>query len=349
MNSKDIAKLAGVSRSTVSRVINNYSNVPEETRIKVLEVIKKYNYVPHASARTLAGGKNRKLGLFIIDMNSDLVGRQVSASNYFTPFTSLIVDTANKMGYHVVVSIVSQAKDYLKVNQLFYDKTINGGIFIGGVRSDETNIHELIDAGYNVLLVDQSPNYNEDVYSKSIIVNADNLKGAYDATKYLIDLAHTDIAHVTGGDKQLSTVERLEGYTKALKEANIPVQNKFIAKGNFTLDSGYKATKKLLSESRPTAIFYANDSMAVGGIRAIEEEGYKIPDDISVIGFDDIEMAQYLKPALTTVSMNLFEIASVAITALINVMESELRFSATYTIPVSLIVRDSCKALERKK
>lgn len=344
MNSKEIAKLAGVSRSTVSRVINNYSNVPDETREKVLEVIKQYNYVPHASARMLAGGKNRRLGLFIVDMDADLKGKQVSRSYYFSPFTSVIIDNSNKMGYTVVVSIVSQTKDFDHVKQLFYDKTINGGIFIG-VSGDEQEIKNLIAEGYKVVLIDQYAKAEEAIYSKSIIVNADNMNGAYEATKYLIGLGHREIVHVTGGKKQLSSLERLEGYRKALNEAGIPVQNKWIVNGNFKLDCGYKVTKKILSAGRPTAIFYSNDSMAIGGIQAIEEAGLQIPEDISIIGFDDVELAKYLKPGLTTVRMDLFEMASVAINALINVMENEMNFSAEYVVPVELMVRGSCKEL----
>lgn len=341
MNSNEIAKLAGVSRSTVSRVINNYPNVPEETRQKVIEIIKKHNYVPHASARMLAGGKSKSIGLFIIDMNADLKGKQVSTSYYFTPFTSVIIDDANKMGYNVLVSIVGEPKDFQRVKQTFYDKTIAGGIFIG-VKDNEQEIKNLISEGYRVVLVDQSLKSDEEVYSKSIIVNADNFNGAYTATKYLLDLGHKDIAHVTGPYDQLSAIERLEGYKKALSDSNITVQNKNIVKGSFTVKSGYKATKKLLSKTRPTAIFLSNDSMAIGAMQAIEEEGLNVPQDISIIGFDDIEMAKYLKPALTTIKMDLFEMASVAINALISSVESNISFSACYTIPVNLIERDTC-------
>lgn len=341
MNSNDIAKIAGVSRSTVSRVINNYPNVPEKTREMVSEVIKKYNYVPHASARMLAGGKNRSIGLFIVDTNVDLKGRQVSTSYYFTPFTSVIIDDANKMGYNVLVSIVGERNDFERVKETFYDKTIAGGIFIG-VKDNEQEIKDIISDGYRVVLIDQSLKTDEKVYSKSIIVNADNFNGAYKATKYLIDLGHTDIAHVTGAEAQLSSEERLAGYKKALVDSNIRIQNKFIVKGNFTVDGGYKATKKLLLKTIPSAIFFSNDSMAIGGMQAIEEAGLNVPKDISIIGFDDIEMAKYITPALTTIRIDLFEMASVANNALISSVESDLNFSACYTIPVDLIERASC-------
>lgn len=345
MNSIEIAKIAGVSRSTVSRVINNYPNVPDETREKVLEVIKKYNYVPHASARMLRGVKNRCIGLFIIDMREYSLGRQVSTSSYFSPFTSAIIDTANKAGYNILVSVVSKPKDFIKVKETFYDKTISGGIFIG-VKDNEPEIKELISSGHKVAIIDQSVKSDEDIYSKCIIVNADNYNGAYKAAKYLIDLGHTNIAHVTGEERQLSSVERLEGFKKALTDSGIKVDNKMIIKGNFTIDGGYRAAKKLLNKNMPSAIFLSNDSMALGAIQAIQEAGLRIPEDISIIGFDDIEIAKYLKPSLTTIKMELMEMASIALNSLITSIENNTSFSACYTVSVSLIERESCKALK---
>jgi LacI family transcriptional regulator len=345
MNSIDIAKLAGVSRSTVSRVINNYTNVPEETRKKVVEVIEKYNYVPHASARMLAGAKNRCIGLFIVDMKTDLQGKQVSASYYFSPMTSAIIDYANDNEYNVLVSIVSKPRDFQKVKETFFDKTIAGGIFVG-VRDNEQEIKDIIAGGHRVVIVDQSIKSNDEIYNKSIIINADNFNGAYKATEYLIKLGHKNIAHVMGVKNQSSSVERMDGYKKALTDFGIKVNSKYIVKGNFTVDSGYNATKKLLANNRPSAIFLSNDSMAIGAMQAIEETGLKIPDDISVIGFDDIEVARYIKPSLTTVKMDLFEMASIAINNLISSIESNLSFSACYTVPVDLIERETCKKLK---
>lgn len=347
MNSNDIAKLAGVSRSTVSRVINNYSNVPEETRKRVLEVVKEYNYVPHASARMLAGIKNKTIGLFMIDMREDYKGKQVSMSSYFTPFTSAIIDNANKKGYNILVSMVSNENDFKRVKETFYNKTISGGIFIG-VRDNEFAIKEIIKEGYKVAIIDQAEKSDEGIYSKSIIVNADNFNGAYRATQYLIDIGHMSIAHITGEENQLSSIERLSGYKKALSDNKININEKLIIKGKFTVDSGYNATKKLLSKEKPTAIFLSNDSMAIGAIQAIQENGLKIPKDISIIGFDDIEIAKYLKPPLTTIRLDIPEMAALAVNALILSIENNSNFSANYIVAVKLIERESCKAINKE-
>ncbi|BCZ48743.1 LacI family transcriptional regulator [Clostridium gelidum] len=348
MNSIDIAKIAGVSRSTVSRVINNYSNVPDETREKVLKVIDEYNYVPQASARMLAGAKNRIIGLFIVDMIERSVGtkNRIASSPYYLEFTSSIIEYASEIGYKVLVHIIHNAKGYKEIKESFYDKTISGGIFIGE-NNDDLVIKEIINSGYKVVLVDQSLELDEGVYNKCKIVNADNFSGAYNATKYLINLKHTKIAHITGGDVKFSSIERVKGYKQALIDANIPIINNFIVKADFIEESGYHATKRLLSKkNKPTAIFLSNDKMAIASLKAIKEAGLRVPEDISIIGFDDIEAAKYLNPPLTTIRMELAEMAEMAIKGLISSIENDLDFSVNHTIPVKLIERRTCMELK---
>ncbi len=278
-------------------------------------------------------------------MKSITDGKQITVSPYFANFTSFIIDYASKMGYKVLVFIVHKPNDYNDVKEIFYNKTIAAGIFVGQ-NNDDLAIKEIITDGYKVALIDQSINSDEDVYSKSIIVNADNFGGAYKATKYLINLNHTKIAHITGESVKFSTIERVNGYRKALLDANIPIINSLIVKGNFIEDGGYRATKRLLLKDKPTAIFLSNDKMAIGSLKAIKEAGLKVPDDISIIGFDDIEMARYLNPPLTTIRMALMEMASMVINALVMSIKNDLIFSANYTVPVALIERETCMKLK---
>jgi LacI family transcriptional regulator len=346
MNSKDIAKLAGVSRSTVSRVINNYDNVPEETKRKVLEIIKKYNYVPHASARMLAGKRNKIIGVFLYDAKAEAQTehKKVFASAYFNNFTSAIIDTAKEHGYNVLAVMIENSKDWKNAKEIFYNKTIDGGIFIG-IKNNDPNIKEIIEAGFKVALVDQDTKSADEAFSKSIIINADNFTAAYKTVKYLVNKGHTKIAHITGDMSLLSAIERLEGYKKALIDSGILIKNSFIVRGFFTVESGYKAAKKLLLKEKPTAIFIGNDSMALGAIQAIQELGLKIPDDISIIGFDDIEIAKYITPSLTTNRIPIYDMAYIATTNLINSIEENSSFSASYLIPVEFIERNSCRSL----
>lgn len=348
LNSKDVAKIAGVSRTTVSRVINNSANVSEETRKRVLDVINKNNYVPDASARKLAGIKSKTIGLFIVDIRADSGGSKegrVTFSPYYSNFTGSIIDNAAKLGYKVLVDLVSSMDMYEDVKQVFYDKTIVGGIFIGQ-GNDDPIIEEIINSGYKVALIDQSLNSHKAIFKKCLIVNSDNVIGAYEAVKYLIKLNHKHIAHITGDMEKFSSVERLQGYKQALTDYNIPIQNNLIVKGAFLESSGYNLTKKLLLKQKPTAIFLGDDIMAIGAMKAIKELGLRVPEDISIIGFDDIEIARHLTPTLTTLRMKIPEMASIVVNTLITSIDNELDFSASYTVPVELIERESCMKLK---
>lgn len=348
MNSNEIAKLAGVSRSTVSRVINNYPNVPEETRKKVLKVIDEYDYVPHASARMLAGVKNRIIGLFIIDMaeRSGGIKNRITRSPYYLEFTSSVIEHASEKGYKVLVHIIHNSKGYKEIKECFYNKTISGGIFIGENNNDEV-IKKIINAGYKVALIDQDVREDDD-YSKCIIVNADNFKGAYTATKYLIDCNHRKIAHITGDIEKFSAIERIKGYKKALEDANIPIKDNFIVKSKFLEESGYESAKELLSnDDKPTAIFASNDKIAIGAIKAIQEAGLRVPEDICIIGFDDIEECKYINTPLTTIKMDLEKMAEVSTDAIITSIEGEENVYTDYTIGVDLIERKTCIELKK--
>ena len=344
MNSIEIAKIAGVSRSTVSRVVNNYGNVPPETRDKVLKVIKEYNYIPHASAQMLAGKKNKIIGLFIIDTKTVENDNQIITSSYFSPFTSAVIDTANKLHYNVLISVINKSRDFKNVREMLGNKTIFAGIFIGG-KNDDPEIIDLIQKGYKLAVIEQEIKGGDDPFNKCIVVNGDSFDGSYKATKYLIGLGHSQIAHICGEMVQYSAILRLEGYKKALNDSGIEIKNNLIVKGNYTEESGYKAAKKLLAKEKPTAIFVANDSMAIGAMRAINEMGLKIPEDISIVGFDDIELARYLQPALTTVRMSLFQMAFIATNDLIKTNEEGVEFTASYKIPVELVERGSCRRI----
>jgi LacI family transcriptional regulator len=343
MNSVEIAKLAGVSRSTVSRVINNYPNVPEETRQRVLAVIEKYNYVPHASARMLAGKTSKIIGLIIID-TKDVAQEKVYSSSYFSQFTSLVIDNAKKQGYNVLVCIVSNLNDFNNVRDIFYNKTISGGIFIGGM-DNAPEIKAIVNLGHKVAVIGQDTTGKEELSGNEVIINPDNFDGAYKAVRYLIDSGHQRIAHISGDMGQLSAKERLEGYKKALMDSGIKINSNLVLKGDFTEKSGFSAVKKLLGRMKPDAVFASNDHMAIGAMKAIEEEGLKVPDDLSVIGFDDIEIATYIRPALTTVRIPLQQIAAEATEKLIEIIETDTVDRGSCKISVELIKRETVNKL----
>lgn len=343
INAAYIAKMAGVSRSTVSRVINDYGNVTEETREKVLEVIKQYNYVPHASAQMLAGKKSRIIGLFIIDTKNEKDYHKVTRSSYFSPFTNVVIDEANKRNYKVLVCVINNNDDFKSAKELFYNKTISGGIFIGS-KNNEVHIQNIIENGYKVAIIEQETN-GVSAFNKSIIVNSDNYNGAYEATKYLYELGHRKIAHICGDLSHWTTISRIEGYKQAIKESGIDFNDQFIIQGNYTEDSGYVMMKKLWGKVKPTAVFVGNDSMSLGVYKAAKEFQINIPNNLSIVGFDDIQLARFLQPALTTIRVPILNMASIATNNLFQAIEDQIDFYTTYNIPVELIKRESCKKI----
>ena len=344
MHSKDIAKLAGVSRSTVSRVVNNYPNLSPETKKRVTEIIKKYGYVPHASARALAGKSNKIIGVFITNINQHSEKFVIYRNLYFSPFTSAVLDYAGKSGYKVLVSLINMKSDFESARELFFNKTISGAIFVG-VNNNDHEILKLIESGYKLVIIDQEQCKDKDL-GKRIIVNSDNLDGAYKAVTHLIEYGHREIAHISGNMNKFSGFKRLEGYKKAMNKAGLTIKKEYIVEGDFTEDSGYYGAKKLLANKNGiTAIFASNDAIAVGAMKAMKEMGIKIPDDISIVGYDDIRMASYISPALTTVKISILKMASLATRDLIDFIENGIDSSKYNTVSAELVVRESTKKI----
>jgi len=317
MNSEEIAKLANVSRSTVSRVVNNYKNVPEETRVKVQKVIDQYEYTPNSSARTLAGKANNIIGLFIADIDNTGSSNQWLGANspYNAELIAKVIQSCKRKGYMVLVNTISEKEELKKMEAFFNNRMLFGGIFIGfpyGMKE----IESIAEQNYNIVFIDQ---FDEDSKQYNMVktVNCHNLNGGYSAVKYLIELGHTKIAHVTG-DNRLSSIEREEGYKKALKEMKIPVDSSLIINGEYREEIAYKKTKKLISDYKPTAIFSANDIMALGIIKAINEMGMSVPEDISVIGYDHLKYSEWMQLDLTTLEVSLDELSEKAVKLLFN-------------------------------
>lgn len=347
MYSKDIAKLAGVSRSTVSRVVNKYPNVSVETEEKVTKIIKKYGYVPHSPARTLAGKHNKVIGVFITNVDHRNEKFNIFQNTYFSPFTAATIDYADELEYNVLVSIINESNGFQKIKELFNSKTLSGGIFVGACNNTR-EIFELIKAGHKLVIIDQEKSEGK-MKGSYIIVNSNNMNGAYTATKHLIDYGHREIAHICGDMGKLSGFKRLEGYRKAMKEAGLAIRKGYLVYGDFTEDSGSECAKQLLKGNRRrniTGIFVSNDSMAIGAMKTMKEMGIRIPDEISIVGYDDIRMASYISPSLTTIRSSVLEMSSIATKNLINFIEDGAGYSEFNTISTELIIRESSKNIK---
>lgn len=298
INSAEIAKLAGVSRSTVSRVINNYPNVPPETKEKVLKVIKEYNYYPKLHAQVLAGKKTGTIVLCIIDdgnISND------STSNFLI---TRVIESAASVGYYVLTVVIPNINEVgakQQIREIFHQKRVDGGVFIG-VDLQEPLIAELITEGFIIGLFD----YEKNIDAPNLLTyNFDDLNGSFAAVEYLIDLNHTDIAILLGNMKRFSGVKRLEGYKEAMKKYGLVIREEWISGGDFNSKAGYEGAKNILrSRKLPSAIFASNDSVAFGAMKALNEAGLKIPEDISIIGVDDHLLSPFQEPALTTMKVD---------------------------------------------
>lgn len=331
-----IAEEAGVSKSTVSRVINNKAGVKESTREKVSKVIKDLNYKPNSSAKGLASKKTHTIGLVISDITDP----------FFSMFVKGAERKAMEANYNMMLANSHwMIEEELKCIQMFEEGRVDGILMISGGSEERLDnyLNNLAEHNLQIVVVDRK--IENDKIPK---LNSDNFDAGYRATKYLLELGHRKIAHIKGEDFASSDAskDRLAGYKKALAEAGITEQ--IIYSGYFAREEAEKATQKLLQEHpEVTAIFYSSDMMAIGGLKAIKREALKIPEDISIIGIDGIEMAALMDPPITTLAQPAYEMGYQGMEKLIKKLEGELDISDFEDVifKMELIERESTKKL----
>jgi LacI family transcriptional regulator len=332
---KDVAEHAGVSTATVSHVINNTRHVDNSTRECVLDAMAKLDYHPNSLARSLRSGKTKTIGLIVPD-----------ASNlFFADISRKIENLGYKNGYSVILcnSDNDLAKQHNYVNTLIA-KQVDGTIFISAGESNE-DLEDLNNSGIPIVVADRNVPLN-----LADVVLLDNEKAGYEATKYLIDLGHKQIACISGPFNVSPSFLRVEGYKRALLENKIQVNESYLVLGDYQFNSGQKAMQQLLEVYPiPTAVFVLNDMMAIGAISSARRMGLKVPEDISIIGFDDIEIATAVNPALTTMAQPIEEIAELAINLLINKMQghNEDLQNKEYILSAKLVIRESTQQLKK--
>lgn len=348
MRSEDIARLAGVSRSTVSRVINNYRNVPEKTRLKVMQVIEEHQYEPNTSARMLAGKGSDTIGLFVISTAEKTGVNRIYQNNYFAPFVDALVDTVNAIGYYVLIHTVYSAEDYQKVRQAFQQKRIDGGVIVGTQKSMD-EIRSIVELDHPLVLIDFDPaeltQHHMDRNTVAV-VNSRDYAGSVEAVQYLTGLGHRRIGLISGRLNTFSGRERYLAYRATLEEQQLPVLEEFIIDGDFLRKTAYEQMLLLLErDNRPTAFFAANDEMALGALDAFREKGIRVPEDISLIGFDDSPTASRISPALTSVRLPIYEMSKAAAEMIIRMCAKENASFSYSSFPTQLVIRDSCRAI----
>lgn len=342
MKSEEIAKLAGVSRSTVSRVVNNYSNVPPATRRKVMKVIEEYNYVPNSSARMLAGKGSLTLGLFIVSIADKSSANRIYQNNYFAPFVDTVIDSANQLGYYALVHTVYTEQDYIRVRQAFLERRIDCGIIVG-TQKDAGDLMGISQLGHPLVIIDcDREEFCE--YPNVALFNTTDTEGTRGALEYLIGLGHRSIGIIAGRMDTYSGRQRFLAYQQTMTANGLTMDPRFVLHGEFLKGPTYQEVKRLVHGGvLPTALFSSSDDMAITAIEALKEEGIQVPTDISVIGFDDLPVAAQID--LTTVSVPVHAMAKKAVEHVIGAVEGEKPSFQVLRFPTKLIVRRTCTSI----
>jgi len=322
---EDVARVAGVSVATVSRVINKFSTVKNSNRIKVEEAIKKLKFKPNLIAQALVKGKPDTIALVIPRYEG------IFYSYYGLEVIRGIGAICDSLKLDILLHIADPKKNLNLSN-------IGGVIFAEVFKEDKGQLQEALSLGVPIVVMN---NLIKDLEVSCIAI--DNKKGAEDAVKYLLELGHKDIAHIGGGTLTQAARDRTGGYKAALKAANIDIQDGFLLQGDYSRKSARDAVEKLLSlKKKPTAIFIASDDMAQEAASAIMERGMRVPEDISIIGFDDNPISIYGTVSLTTIHQPLMEMAQTAVKELDVLMKGIDSKISKILLPTKLVIRDSC-------
>jgi LacI family transcriptional regulator len=330
---EDIAKQAGVSRSTVSRVVNNDPNVSDNVRRRVQEIIVATNYHPHAAARTLASHRSWMIGLVLPRSVSNFF-----IDPYFPRLTQGVAQACNQHNYTLGFFLVETKEDEMNIFPRISHKGLLDGILLQTAQQGDRLIDRLANSDFPVVVLGRPFNTNGISY-----LDVDNVNAAYQAVYHLIRLGYKRIGTITGGMKGTTGIDRKDGYLQAIREQGWVVDEGLIVEGDFSEKSGYVAMKQLLL-AKPDAIFAASDAMAIGAIWAAREAGLRIPTDIAFVGFDDLPIASQSDIRLTTVRQPIIQFGAKAVDTLIDLIQNGIKPSRRIIMETELIIRDSCGA-----
>lgn len=327
---QDVAKLAGISTATVSRVLNNYPHIREDVRDRVLVAIKHLNYEPNRVAQRLRANRSRLIGIVVTDITNP----------FFNAIMASIEAVFFDQGFSVLMSntnaIPRKELDYLHMME---NEEI-AGLIIAPSSENVDQVAEMAEAGLPIVVLDRRmPNARVDM------VLADNVAGAQSAIDHLVSLGHRRIGHIGGRMALSSGRERYEGYKLAMEKHGLPIADGWVRFGDQQHASGYARALELLDETHPpTAWFVANNMMTLGALNAIHDRGKHIPDDIAIVGFDDMPWSISLNPPLTVVAQPTLEIGQLASNMLLERIEQPELPSRMVVLDTKLIIRASCGA-----
>lgn len=336
VTSQDVARCAGVSRTTVSFVLNKVpgANISEETRQRVVQVATDLGYVPEAAAQALASRRSQIIGL-VLTRNPN----HIASDAFLTQILDCLTEIVRFNGMRLMLDIVEELHHRETYLELARARRIDG-ILLSGPRFHDEAIKALEEEGFPTVLMGQLPG------TSLCSVDVDNCAAAKLAVAHLLNLGHGRIALITNASTDFTAAsDRLRGYRAALEEAGLAYDERLVRLGDFNPQSGYDQMSSLLDEgSPPTAVFVASDVVGFGAMACIRARGLQIPQDIAIVGFDDVPFAQYFDPPLTTVHLPAVGLARSSIELLFRLIRGEAPVQKHILLGTHLVVRRSCGA-----
>lgn len=327
-----IAKLAGVSPATVSRVVNNYPHIRPEVRERVNKIITETGFQPNLIARSLASNRSGIIGLVIPNSPG-----MVFTDPYFPKLIQGITQATNRTNLTLSLFLFQSKEEETRTIQSILSTGLLDGVIVTADRKEDSFVPRFVERGLPFVLIGRPETQLSMHY-----VDSDNVQGGYLATEHLLKLGRKRIATIAS-DQNTAGDDRCTGYLNALHDYGIPVDERLIGYGDFSMNSGYSAMKKLLAE-RPDAVFVGSDTMALGALRMIREAGLRVPDDISIVGFDDLPPALQADPPLTTILHPVEELGTAAVEALNTLLQTNDIPFTRKILPAKLVIRASCGA-----
>jgi len=327
----DIAKKANVSKMTVSRVLSGKGQVAQKTAERIRRIADKMEYHPNLIARSLASKQTKILGVIIPKIE------HMFLDNYIAQILSGLTDVALHNDYKIILCPVdiSQKSDtaYLSISRT---KMLDGMILVK-TKMNDPNLKKLVEVDFPFVLVNYKSSSEKIHY-----IDSHNIKGAEIAVEYLYNTGHRNIAFVAGSMDETNARDRMKGFKTAANKYNLNCPEDWIIYGDFSKEKAYKESEKLFTgNTNPTAIFCSDDYMAIGVMERIKSKNLRIPEDVAVIGFDDIEIAAYVKPALTTVRQPIYQLGKSAAVMLLDIINKKENIDNHRILDVELIKRES--------
>lgn len=338
MNTKlnDIAKLANVSPSTVSRVIAGNPRISRETRDKVLKIMAEHNYHPNIIARSLASKSTNIIGVVIPETTE-----KAFQHPFYPEILRGISSMAHKQDYHILISSAADVSEENRIVNKFVKGRITDGLILMTSRLNDPKVAELTKMNFPFVVVGR-PNRDE----KINWVDNDNVSVSYELTKHFIQQGLRKIAFLGVSPQYIVTLDRLQGYKMALEDHGIPFDQDLVVEGRFIDDTGYDLMKLLLERNvKPDGVIACDDLLAFGAIKLIRESGLKVPDNIAVAGYNNVPMADFFSPSLTSVEVKAYNLGTSAFELLAASMKSETRNYNRTIVPAQIILRNSTKKL----